>query len=520
MTGGRGDPHETIVPIPDTLVPTPSEPDDGTGASAHGPAGRPGFSDYEFFTEVARGGMGVVYRARQRSLNRPVALKIILAGASASGDELRRFRLEAEAAAGLDHPHIVPIYEIGDADGTPFFSMKLVEGGNLKAAIPGLRAEPRRAANLVAAVARAVHHAHQRGILHRDLKPANILLDGDGRPYVTDFGLARRLAGDSGLTYPGTVLGTPSYMAPEQAAGRQGDVTTASDVYGLGAVLYEVLTGRPPFRADTPMATLSLVLEAAPERPRAIDPRVAPALEAICLKCLEKDSIDRYSSAEAVAEDLEAYVRGEPVLAEAGSASRFVRLLLRESRYGEVMARWGQIWVWHSALFFALFLLTDALILSGARALGPYVAIWSAGLAGLIGVIWRHRIRGGLRLTAVERQVGQVWGLFSLGCCASALINHAQGRDISGLLPQVVLQCGLACACTAAILGGSFYIMGIACAALAIAMAHWPTASLAVFGFVFPAWLLVTGLRHARPTAALPEGPADREIAAPSTTIE
>jgi WD40 repeat protein len=284
------------------------------------------FGDYELLEEIGRGGMGVVYKARQVSLNRVVALKMILTGQLASATDVQRFRYEAEAAAHLDHPSIVPIYEIGEQAGQHYFSMKWVEGGSLpqvraKDLEPGsARDRQRRAAALVATVARAVNHAHQRGILHRDLKPANILLDSHGQPQITDFGLAKSLAGGPSLTQSGVIVGTPSYMAPEQAVPREMPLTTAVDVYALGAILYELLTGQPPFTAETPLDTILQVLEKEPERPSGINVAVDRDLETICLKCLEKDPRRRYGSAEALAEDLERWLRGEPILARRTTA--------------------------------------------------------------------------------------------------------------------------------------------------------------------------------------------------------
>ena len=273
------------------------------------------FGDYELLEQIGRGGQGVVFRARQKSLNRTVALKIIGLGQWATKAHLKRFRLEAEAAARLEHPGIVPIHEVGERDGSCYFSMKFVEGGQLDEVV---RREPmpiRQAAELIAKVARTVHYAHEHGILHRDIKPGNILLDAKGEPHLTDFGLARLVESESSVTHTLDVLGTPSYMAPEQAVGNNAQVTGATDVYGLGAVLYQLLTGQPPFAGGTTYETIKLLLDTEPRQPRLLNPKIDRDLSTICLKCLEKDPKRRYSSALALAEDLGRWLKHEPIVA-------------------------------------------------------------------------------------------------------------------------------------------------------------------------------------------------------------
>src|SRR5437867_1328198 len=312
--------HPSVAPGDDCAPVENVESSDANAALRVKKAPRPAktlanFSDYELLEEIGRGGQGVVYRAHQKSLNRTVALKLIGLGPWATATHLKRCRREAEAAASLDHRSIVPIHEVGEREGSCYFSMKFIEGGQLDEVVRRAPMPIRGAVELIAKVARTVHYAHEHGILHRDIKPGNILLDKNGEPHLTDFGLARLLDTQSSVTRTIEVLGTPSYMAPEQAAGEHAKISKATDVYGLGAVLYQLLTGHPPFAGGTSYQTIRLLLDTEPRQPRFWDRKIARDLSTICLKCLEKDPQGRYSSALALAEDLEHWLRHEPIRA-------------------------------------------------------------------------------------------------------------------------------------------------------------------------------------------------------------
>jgi serine/threonine-protein kinase len=298
---------ESLAPVhdPDATMPPPSFNSGMIEVAAEG--------RFVLLGELGRGGMGVVYKARQVGLERVVALKMVLAGSLASADQLQRFRAEALVAAKVQHPNVVPVFETGQLNGLPYLVMQYIEGCSLAERIKAGPLTPAEAARCVAAVARAVAAMHAVGIVHRDLKPSNILLDGQNRPYVTDFGLAKLLESESGATQTGVVLGTPQYMAPEQALGRNKEVGPSADVYSLGAILFECLTGHPPFREATPFDTVLAVLEREPPRPRTLNPSVPRSLEEVCLQCLDKESSRRFSSADALASALEHFVKGEPV---------------------------------------------------------------------------------------------------------------------------------------------------------------------------------------------------------------
>jgi len=459
------------------------------------------FGEYQLIEEIARGGMGVVYKARQNALNRTVALKMILAGQFASKDEVQRFQTEAEAAANLDHPGIVPIFEIGQHAGQHFFSMGFVEGQSLADRVASGPLLPPDAAEMVIKICSAIEYAHSRGVIHRDLKPANILLDASGQPKVTDFGLAKRITHSDGLTVTGQILGTPSYMAPEQAAGKTSEVTYLADVYSLGAILYTLLTGRPPFQAGNPFDTLLLVLDQEPVSPRRLNSRIPVEIDSICMKCLEKQANFRYASAEDLSDDLKRFLSGESVVAD--QSSRWARAwtsMLRETRHTEVMANWGHVWLWHSGQVLVLFLLTNMLIWQQVRSAWPYVALWIVGFTCLFIPVWYYRFRKGVPLTPVEHQTGQVWGMFSIAVVLTGLINHLMGFDPLHLLPVAILECGFAFGCMAAILGGSFFPMAGLCFALSLLLTLMPQIGPVAFGLAFAIGLAIPGWKFSRPT--------------------
>ena len=456
------------------------------------------FGEYKLLHEIARGGMGVIYKARQVRLNRIVALKMILTGQLASEADLVRFRTEAEAAAALQHPNIVAVHEVGEHEGQCYFTMDFVEGQSLASLIRESPLSAVRAAHYVRTLAEAMQYAHEKGTLHRDLKPANVLIDRFDKPQITDFGLAKRIAGGSDLTGTGQILGTPSYMPPEQAQGKHDQIGPPSDVYALGAILYELLTGRPPFRAETPLDTLMQVLDAEPAAPRLLNPTVPRDLEDICLKCLEKAPHARYPSAQALADDLGAFLRGEPVSAERGAVSRLMRLVLHESRHTEVMTLWGRVWICHAIEVFVLLLITNVLTWLGVRSPWPYVLLGGVGLFFALLAPWYYRFRMKLPLTPIERQLGQVGCLFAAGIVLTGAINHLMGLETLRLLPIAMLLCALAFGCTAVILGGEFYLMSAICTVLALVSTQYPDIAPLAFGAALAIGLLIPGLKYSR----------------------
>jgi predicted Ser/Thr protein kinase len=388
------------------------------------------FGEYEILAEIGRGGMGVVYKARQTALDRLVALKMILPGELADADDIRRFHTEAEATARLQHPGIVRVHEVGETDGKLYYSMDYIDGPSLakllaKGPVPG-----RVAARYVAAVARAIHHAHRHGILHRDLKPSNILIDGEDQPHITDFGLAKKIGGDSKQTQTGAVLGTPSYMAPEQAAGKTQELGPSCDVYGLGAMLYELITGRPPFRSETQLDTMRQVLEREPVPPRLLNPKIEHDLETICLKCLEKKPADRYASAEAVTQDLDRWLNGDAISARSVNVlDRLVRELDR-TQHAEEFHGFGNL----AFSFAAILALTQSVVFALTFEGPPFHYFWIGivrvsqfvlmGLAYLRFCPTRY-----LPASAAERRLWSIWLGYFAACAAAVVAGRILETD-------------------------------------------------------------------------------------------
>jgi eukaryotic-like serine/threonine-protein kinase len=409
------------------------------------------FGDYELIEELGRGGMGVVYKARQISLNRPVALKMLRADFLATDDELRRFQNEAEAVASLDHAHIVPIFEVGEHDGRRYFSMKLVSGPSLENRLAEGPLPSKDAAHMVAIIAWAIQHAHDHNILHRDLKPSNVLLDAKDQPHVADFGLAKWLGSDRGQTRAEAILGTPSYMAPEQAAASR-DLTPATDVYGLGALLYELLTGRPPFRAETPMDTLRQVLESEPVPPRLLNPNVPLDVETICLKCLEKAPHSRYPSAAELAADLERFLAGEMIVARGVNLLDRLKSALERSQYDVEFRAYGNMFL----IFAVVMLLAEGVVNLLIISHQPMVFLGLTHAFELLllgGLYWRSRIASPRPVRSAERLMMAVW----FGYVATLLVLALHFRLVAGWTPEVDLTLY---PLIAAVTGMAFLILG------------------------------------------------------------
>ncbi len=463
------------------------------------------FGDYDLLDELGRGGMGVVYKARQRSLQRTVALKMILRGELATPEDLARFQAEARAAARLEHPNIVAVYDAGQSDGQAYFTMRQVEGQTLADLLSAGPMKARDAAKCLAVISRAVHYAHENGILHRDLKPSNVLIDRDGAPHVTDFGLAKWVAGTAdaprvGPTLSGGIVGTPAYMAPEQISHQRCKPSPASDVYSLGVILYDMLTGRPPFQAPTPVDVLLLVLDQDPVRPRLLNPKVDPDLEVICLKCLQKEPALRYGSAADLAGDLEAFLKGETLSISSihlGSLILLARRALRETHHAVVLENWGVLWMYNSAMILLITALRPGMHKGGVTNPFWYLLLWGGGLIVWGTAFWRMRKRGGPVLF-VERQVAHIWAGSVVATIGVFIVEVLLKLPVLTLSPILAVIAGLTFLVKAGMLSGSFYVSAAALFLTAIPMSIYPEYGPLMFGFVSAVCFFVPGLKYHR----------------------
>lgn len=470
--------------------------------------------DYELLEEVGRGGMGVVFRARQPSLGRDVALKMIPHAEFAASDDIARLRVEAVAAGQLSHPNVVPVYDVGEHGGHPWFCMKFIEGETLNSRLMAGPMNTQDAVRLLLPVIDAIATAHAEGILHRDLKPSNILIDQDGTPFVTDFGLAKRTqpasdsqqhlrsGQDASITKTGAILGTPAWMSPEQAAGQTASIGRASDIYSLGAILYAMITGRPPFQAETPFETLLMVIEQEPASVRLINPSIDTDLEMIVTKCLQKPQDLRYASAGALAADLRSWLNNEPVSARSSTLTSILMRLFRESHHASVLQNWGVLWMWHSLVLLVLCLTTNGIHLMGVQSRWPYLGLWTLGLGLWALIFWNLRRRSG-PVTAVERQIAHIWGGSMVASSMLFALESIMDRPVLEFSPVLGLIAGMVFLVKAGTLSGTFYLPALVLFATspvmaAIQQSDLPDLSVSLFGIVSAATFFLPGLKYYR----------------------
>jgi len=460
------------------------------------------FDDYDLLEPIGQGGMGVVYKARQRSANRIVALKT-MRGDRTTPEDRARFKIEAEASARLDHSHIVPVYDVGECDSQLYFSMKLIEGQTLSKLVAAGPLPPREAARLVAAIADAVHYAHEQGILHRDLKPSNVLIDAKGEPHVTDFGLAKRVdapdtaAPEPRLTATNAILGTLSYMPPEQTDGRRHRPDRTGDVYSLGAILYELLTGRPPFLASNPIDLLLQIREHDSVAPRRLNPNIDRELELICLKCLQKPPELRYATAKQLADDLSAFLHGERPTVWSGSLKYVASSLFRETHHAPVLENWGTLWMWHSLIIFLLCAVTNVLMRYEVKSPLTYLALWGGGLIIWGIIFWSLRKRGG-PVQFIERQIAHVWGSAIIATIGVFVIEVLLKLEPLTLTPLLAVIAGMVFVVKVGMLTGSFYFSAAAMFLSAIPMALYPQVAPLIFGAATAVCFFVPGFKYHR----------------------
>jgi len=475
---------ETITPVSTTLTP-----------GYH-------FGDYELVEVIGRGGMGVVYKARQLSLGRTVALKMLNSGCLASEQELKRFRGEAEAAAGLNHPNIVSVHEVGELEGRYYFSMQFIEGSDLAEILKERRIGFREMGRYIKQITDAVLHAHENGVLHRDLKPSNVLIDAADQAQVTDFGLAKRVSDTSDITLSGQILGTPSYMSPEQAGAERSKIGRATDIYSIGALLYHLLTRRPPFHGETSMETLKLVREADPVLPREYNLTVPRELEMICLKCLEKRPNRRYASARALADDLQRYLDGESISIE--NVRLFNRLVnaLERGHYDVEMRAWGTMCLWFAAIiaaahFLMFFQARDSHSIHAMMG-GRFCEFLAIGI-----VMWVNRRDCYPVRTVASRQLWVLWMAYLGGSMVLALVSYITWKtgagdapyDVLNLYPQLAVLSGLGFFVMGSSYWGGCYAFGASLFLLAVFMPFIQAWAPIVFGLTWGIGMAAVGRR-------------------------
>lgn len=486
-----------------------------SGSAAAGSAIGTFIGEYELRAELGRGGMGVVYRAFQASLERTVALKMIPNAAFAASQDLARLRAEALAAARLSHPNIVPVYEVGEHNGQPWFSMQFIDGITLSQRLMAGPMAPREAVTLLIPIVEAIGAAHRAGVLHRDLKPSNIIISDDGTPFVTDFGLAKRVqVGDgsigsngivselAGLTQSGAILGTPAWMSPEQAAGQTDSIDVATDIYSLGAVLFAMLTGRPPFQAASPLDTVLMVLEQDPPNIRMLNRAVDSDLEMVVMKCLQKPQDLRYPSTVVLAADLRAWLNNEPVSARSSTIAQVMTRLFRESHHAAILQNWGLLWMWHSLVVLTLCVITNVMQYRGVTDHWPFVSLWVIGLGLWAAIFWNLRHRSG-PITAVERQIAHIWGGSMIASSILFWVEYIMDRPVLEFSPVLGAIAGMVFLAKAGILSGSFYIQSAMMFATSLVMAaiehsDIPDFSVSLFGVISALTFFTPGLKYYR----------------------
>lgn len=474
------------------------QPDWDTGPKTSGFQTLPKqIGDYELLEVIGRGGMGVVYRARQVSLNREVAVKMIQENRPLNPETRNRFLAEAKATARLDHPCIVPVYEVSEFEGQPFFSMQLIRGRTLADWLRPGKVSQRQAARIISEVSRAIGYAHSMGILHRDIKPSNIMLDELGRVRVTDFGLAKFADSKDSLTRTGAAVGTLSYMAPEQAAGLSAQIGPRSDVYALGAVLFHLLAGRPPLIADSPVQLAMQILEHDPPPLRLLDPKIDRDLELIVARSIQKPPNLRYRTADRLAADLEAYLKDEPVRARRRGILPVLARLFRDTHHAVVLENWGLLWMWHSLALLIVCLSTEWMHWSGVRSRISYAALWIVGLGTWALVFWALRHRQG-PVTFVERQIAHVWVASLIAIALLTPMEWLLGLSPLTLSPMLPLIGAIMFFVKAGILAGQFYVQALLMLVASFAMAVFPQVAHIIFGVVAAGCFFVPGLKYFR----------------------